>query len=97
MTKLKNILIVTNLLLGLTYLFLVNQVVLNLSARENLEREAKRLETGVAELEANYAASAARLTIDYAHELGFVDAGPHTIYATRLGQPILVSYGHNGD
>ncbi|MEK7505268.1 MAG: hypothetical protein AAB589_03230 [Patescibacteria group bacterium] len=97
MKKLKFILITTNILASLGYLFLLNQVVLNLANRDKFDHQSSNLATEVAELETKYADLAGKLTLDHAYQLGFVDTAGQTLFATRLGRPILVSYGQNGN
>lgn len=62
------------ILLASTYVFLVNNSVFNIVARENLLEEINRLETELVVLETRYIELSSQITLSFADTLGFVDA-----------------------
>lgn len=88
-------LLMTNLVLVFAYLYLVNQVVLNIAEKENLERESSSLVATVAKLESRRTELSRQFTIDFAYSLGFEDAAGRTLFARRDNNPSLFSYVEN--
>ncbi len=67
------------------YLYLVNTSVFAIVARKQAESKISDLESQVATLEARYIVLSGRLTLDYAHELGFHDLANDTVRYARSG------------
>lgn len=88
-------LLTANLVLVFVYLYLVNQMVLNIAEKENLERGSSALLATVARLESERTELSRRLTIDFAYSLGFEDAAGRTLFARRNDNSGLFSYVEN--
>ena len=58
---------------SMLYVYLVNQTILNIVMRENVESEMVDLESKISELEFEYITLKNDINIDYAYSIGFVD------------------------
>lgn len=69
-------------LLALSYLYFVTSITVNVVGRKSAEAQYSDLRANVGQLELRYLAQTSSIDIDYARELGFIDAqGTH--FATR--------------
>jgi len=75
------------------YAYFVNQTILNIVERENFEEEIAVLNSEISELEANYLDLKNKITLDYAHSLGFSDAKNIKFASNKLySQGLSLSY-----
>lgn len=69
--------------LSASYVVIVNKAVLNAVAKEHAEQEIIALGSKLGEIEFQYIHSKGDITMDYAHERGFVAAQGKTVFVTR--------------
>jgi len=69
-------------ILGVAYAYMVNQAVLNVVARENLEIKISELSSEVSKMEAKYIEMANQIDLNLAYQLGFEEA-PAKKYVSR--------------
>ncbi len=74
---------VFGIVLSASYVVIVNKAVLNAVAKEHAEQEIVALGSKLGEAEFQYIHSKGEITLDYAHERGFVAAGSKTVFVTR--------------
>ena len=69
------------------YAYLINATVLNVAARQNVEKNITRLSSETGKLEASYMSMKNSIDLNLAHSLGF-NSAPNTKYINRttLGQ-----------
>lgn len=63
------------------YLSLFNQTALLAKQHENHRQQIASLEAEIASLEVDYLAKTSKLTLEYAEQLGFVEAVDQTVFA----------------
>ncbi len=59
---------------AISYVYFVNQTILNIVARENLEADIVVMNSEISELEFEYIAQKNKITLNYAYSLGYEDA-----------------------
>lgn len=76
------------------YLFLVNRTVMNIVARERMQREIATASASLSELEFSYMTAKNSVTLEKAHSIGFVDASPSTFLSrsSSTQKPAALSY-----
>ncbi len=77
-------LLITLIFSVILYSFFVNQIVLNIVERENLENDIVALSSKISGFEFNYIALKNDIDIDYAHSIGFVDVKNVKFASRRL-------------
>lgn len=85
------ILAIILVVLSALYMFLMNRTVMNVVERENIERQIADKSSSLAEIEFSYISSKNTVTLEKAHEIGFIDAVPST-YIARKDSPVAFLY-----
>jgi len=62
------------LFFSISYVYFINQTILNIVARENLEGDIVALNSEISEMEFEYIAQKNKITLSYAYSVGFKDA-----------------------
>lgn len=73
------------------YVFLVNKTIMNVVAREKVEKNISSLSTSIGELEFKYISLKNKVTLELAHSKGFSDVSP-TRFIARNGNGSSLSY-----
>jgi len=66
------------------YVYLINQTILNIVARENIESDIVVLNSEISEMEFEYISQKNAVTLGYAYSLGFEDADNIKFASRRL-------------
>ena len=69
---------------AVSYGYFVNQTILNIVARENIEEKTMTLNSEISEMEFDYIALKNDVNIDYAYSIGFVDVENVKFASRRL-------------
>ena len=78
------------------YTYLVNQTVLNIVERENIQDEITTLNSKISELEFRYIALKNNINLEYAHSLGFVNVKNVKFASRKLsGNGLSINFGVN--
>jgi cell division protein FtsL len=80
-------LVMTNILLMASFIFLVYCSLLNMQIRKNIEEKISSVETKIYAQTSEYLLSSTQIDINLAHSLGFREAGREAIFAVR-GRPV---------
>lgn len=76
---------------SIMYAYLVNQTILNIVERENLEGDIITLNSNISELEFDYISLKNDINLDYAHSIGFVNVGKVKFASRKLpGQTLTL-------
>lgn len=73
------------------YVYFMNKTVMNVVERENIEKKIAEQASDIAEIEFAYIAAKNTVTLERAHEIGFVDAIPSS-YVARKDSPVAFLY-----
>lgn len=94
--KLFWILVVSLFFSVIFYAYLVNQTVLNIVERENIQDEITTLNSRISELEFKYIALKNNINLEYAHSLGFINAKNVKFASRKLsGDGLSINFGVN--
>lgn len=84
--KLFWMLLATVAFLAVSYVYLINNTILNVVARKEAYETINNLDAEIAVLEGKYVAMTNSLTLEKAHSLGLVDVGMRASFAYVGGQ-----------
>lgn len=79
--------------LSFMYAYFINETVMSVASRNQVESDNSVLATEVAELESKFISGESAITVEYARELGFVEA-PSVIYIARAGSASSLSFNN---